>query len=723
MNILTRKKNYSSSVLFASVLVLAFAFASCKEKSSEAVVNEAASSAKSEEEIKIDEEKAAAEAEAAKAKEMGLLGEKLKPNKVGDIVFLDGSAIAWRKDLELDVLQRLNVVAVIFYVGNECSDDESQRILGVGLKHSKEEIVPELVSDANTAILDSVMGRDGSNQLEKISNYMINHIGMDDTASREYYAPFYFAKEYPKLLGGRFDGSIYEQGWYLPSVTELKKLNEWYDDYTNETYKAYLLCNGDSFVGSEKSVFWSSSYWFRGYGDTPMASYQYARDFSDQMTLSTERRAYVCAIRDFTNDKNSALQKRVEEAPFFPEYDETFYIGEHNDWTWNDPYQTWYNAALPDYLHLNPYSDENNGHEALAIIDCQVLHKSDSDEVKSEMVEIPAGTKLLLKEIGGYGISQCILYPVYKAEYNDEESGESISCLVRGIDITDMDDVVSVSDGKGGTLTLFYQRALNTRYKDGDYGPSMESINEYLNNWATYEEAGLHGGYHMNYAGIIDSKNNFYKLDIETDGVLKIEYPLNMDNPVPFVIETRYNGGMGGGFSSTKISSLEVSGDKAKLNFWCDFEVLDTDGGPTGTKYWFFTKDSLWAYVLQADENKVICNESDVYTQDPDNPYVYSKHSVVEGEPGGNDVIKKTGQFLNPVCPLKMREKPDTTSEKLYTLAPGTLVKVLEEGKSVWIDGHYCNWVRVQMVNDGAFLEGYRSENKTTGWVFGGYLE
>ena len=55
---------------------------------------------------------------------------------VGDIVFSDGSATAYTSELTLTDEQKSKAVAVIFYVGTECSNDSASRTLGVGLQNA-----------------------------------------------------------------------------------------------------------------------------------------------------------------------------------------------------------------------------------------------------------------------------------------------------------------------------------------------------------------------------------------------------------------------------------------------------------------------------------------------------------------------------------------------------------------------------------------------------------
>ena len=63
-------------------------------------------------------------------------GEKSRPDSVGDIVFADGTATAWREGLTLTEEQKKAAVAVIFYAGTGCSNGGERRVLGVGLENA-----------------------------------------------------------------------------------------------------------------------------------------------------------------------------------------------------------------------------------------------------------------------------------------------------------------------------------------------------------------------------------------------------------------------------------------------------------------------------------------------------------------------------------------------------------------------------------------------------------
>ena len=414
---------------------------------------------------------------------------------------------------------------------------------------------------------------------------------------------------------------------------------------------------------------------------------------------------------------------------FFSEDDDVFYIYENNNWEWSFK-EIGYTQALPNYCEVYKGNDKIT---AITINECPFIGISEADDEEEDksydLRSLPAGTEVELSHVVGYGISVITLYPVYQCSYYLEEENAVGHGLIRGYDITTTDNISSVSDGKGGKLTLYYQQALSV--KDEVVNPSRYDIEYYLNDWLTYEKAGLRGGYNLTYCAFIYSDGINYRFYPEYNGILKLEYPLNMNNPIPFVLESCFNGGQGGGVSNTKIYTLEpgysVSNDNynyyLSFDFLCEYEVCNTDGGPTGTAYHYYTKDGIRTYVFQSEYGQEDQETLDVWTQDSEDPYSFRRMRDTSEVKDGNNIIKTTGSYWNPTCKLKMRSEPDKNSEALYTLCPGTLLKVLEEGPVGWIDGYYSNWVKVQMVNDDSFLEGYKSKNKTTGWVFGGYLE
>ena len=197
-------------------------------------------------------------------------GEKSRPDSVGDIVFADGTATAWREGLTLTDAQKKAAVAVIFYRGTECSNDGRERLLGVGLAHEKEGLA-WYRSDANACgmNIDTIQcpasgeaGRltfggdlDGSDNLSQIGAYLAAHGSEDDTADAQKYSAFYFAKNYAAQADSRVAGSPFADGWYLPTVAELFQI--WKNREGVDA--ASDLCGGDGFDDNETSFYWSSS--------------------------------------------------------------------------------------------------------------------------------------------------------------------------------------------------------------------------------------------------------------------------------------------------------------------------------------------------------------------------------------------------------------------------------------------------------------------------------
>ena len=71
--------------------------------------------------------------------DINFIGEKTPEDEkaVGDIVFKDGSATPYSNTLSLTDEQKSAAIAIIFYVGTECSNDNSIKTLGVGLAHNQ----------------------------------------------------------------------------------------------------------------------------------------------------------------------------------------------------------------------------------------------------------------------------------------------------------------------------------------------------------------------------------------------------------------------------------------------------------------------------------------------------------------------------------------------------------------------------------------------------------
>lgn len=238
-------------------------------------------------------------------------GEKSRPDSVGDIVFADGTATAWREGLTLTEEQKKAAVAVIFYVGTECSNDSERRVLGVGLAqnqsglawctsganaYSKNITTIQCPAIGSAGALTFTGDKNGSDNLSQIGTFLASNSSTDDTATETNYPAFYFAKNYAnQKIGSESEsriaaGSDYASDWYLPTIAELFQI--WKSKETVDA--ASKLCGGSQFG---TSVYWSSSQ----YASTDDNAYglNFCNgdwDANDKTTTFV----YVCAVRAFT---------------------------------------------------------------------------------------------------------------------------------------------------------------------------------------------------------------------------------------------------------------------------------------------------------------------------------------------------------------------------------------------------------------------------------------
>ncbi len=203
-------------------------------------------------------------------------GNKETPTAVGDIVFSDGSAIAYDDSTigDLSVEQKAAAVSVIFYVGtglNNDGDTTTSRTLGVGLYNSYYDGTGSLrwcSSSANaysknittiqctpsasgsgaagTATFTGVL--DGSSNYSLLKTYLSTN-STDDTSTSTYYPAWDYAENYGTNKG--LSGT-YATGWYMPSLAELCYV------YRNKTVvnQALSLVGGNSLANS---YYWSAS--------------------------------------------------------------------------------------------------------------------------------------------------------------------------------------------------------------------------------------------------------------------------------------------------------------------------------------------------------------------------------------------------------------------------------------------------------------------------------
>lgn len=194
----------------------------------------------------------------------GNIGSKSAPSAVGDIVFYDGTAIAYSDTLTLTNEQKAAAIAVIVYKGTECSNNGTSRMLGVGLVQERGATLTWCTSDANAADTeinsiecsasgdgpDAVYSGDlnGSDNFTQIADILENN---NDTDNETKYPVFYWAKNYA-TYATNLSGTAFEDGWYIPSIAELLQVRNSCVDTEetvapgngNELYNALELCGG-----------------------------------------------------------------------------------------------------------------------------------------------------------------------------------------------------------------------------------------------------------------------------------------------------------------------------------------------------------------------------------------------------------------------------------------------------------------------------------------------
>ena len=238
-------------------------------------------------------------------------GEKSRPDSVGDIVFVDGTATAWREGLTLTDAQKKAAVAVIFYAGTECSNSGERRVLGVGLAQNQSGLA-WCVSDAEaynvniTTIQCEASGsagaltfegdKDGSDNLEQIGAFLRKNGISDDTADEENYPAFYYAKNYAEAEGSNVRGTSYADGWYLPSIAELFQVWK-----SREIVNAAIeMCGGTKF--NLLGYYWSSSQ-SASYADC--ADYLYFANGDWVSLVKPVSIRYVCVVRAFNGEEKT----------------------------------------------------------------------------------------------------------------------------------------------------------------------------------------------------------------------------------------------------------------------------------------------------------------------------------------------------------------------------------------------------------------------------------
>ncbi len=233
----------------------------------------------------------------------GKIGRYEAPYEVGDIVFNDGSAMPYSANLTLTEDQTNAAIAVIFYVGTECNNDGDTvpRTLGVGLVHEQDGLA-WCTSDADayekniTTIQCTASGNVGSYIFTGVKDGRDNFTalsvfpGISDTENAAKYPAWYFAKNYAGQQGSHVSGTVYADGWYLPTRTELYCI--WKELTLVDA--ASDLCGGSQFGTSS---YWSSSQ----YASEDTYAWRFNFYLGDRISLGlkTNDNDFVCAIRQF----------------------------------------------------------------------------------------------------------------------------------------------------------------------------------------------------------------------------------------------------------------------------------------------------------------------------------------------------------------------------------------------------------------------------------------
>lgn len=245
-----------------------------------------------------------------------------KPKEVGDIVFNDGSAMPYSAFDALDDAaknaKKAAAIALIFYKGtglNSGDDTTTSRTLGVGLKHSSEDLA-WCMGHANayykntTTIQCSASGsagaltftgdRNGSDNLEQIAAFLSAEGSetTDDTTGEgasDRYSAFYYAKNYSFTASNL--GETYKDGWYLPSIAEIFQIYACRADISNgfDIDAASEALGGDKF---DKGLYW---YWSSSQcasSDTNAYKLDFSNGGCDQYAKNNLA-VYACCIRAY----------------------------------------------------------------------------------------------------------------------------------------------------------------------------------------------------------------------------------------------------------------------------------------------------------------------------------------------------------------------------------------------------------------------------------------
>jgi hypothetical protein len=241
---------------------------------------------------------------------------------VGDIVFTDGSAMAYTDFATLDAAtketKKASAIALIFYKGTGLNSDvngvantTTSRTLGVGLKHNRSGLAwctnsanafytkittIQCPASGNLGAFTFTDDKNGSDNLKQIGDFLTNNDTNTSEAATKYPA-FYFGKNYAtNTVTNIAAGSEFAAGWYLPSLAEL------YQIYTNGkgTNKVFDIDAASQALGGD--AFGTSYYWSSSQYASP-AERAYGLSFNSGDWIYNNKDIYdlryVCCIRAF----------------------------------------------------------------------------------------------------------------------------------------------------------------------------------------------------------------------------------------------------------------------------------------------------------------------------------------------------------------------------------------------------------------------------------------
>ncbi len=416
-------------------------------------------------------------------------------------------------------------------------------------------------------------------------------------------------------------------------------------------------------------------------------------------------------------------------ARFFPTDGANYFDAEAGWWQKeSDCFESVLRAVECDNLTQKP--------NAITLRDCLVLEEEQMSTHSPGLIVLPAGKKLTVRSICGYGIKDKILYPIYNVEFSktfyDQEHGTSYEIggnfgKVRGTDITGINSISFASDGKGGQLGIIYQSAIeyDGLYKYNQFTDSIEKIEsafKKMQNWNSGRDGWIPQE-KIIAATYMDSFGKCRELTpcfTEPYKRISLRYPLNMKTPVPFA-EMSYD--VKGLYSETAYVPIIVNESGCEFGS-PNFDLDESYDSYKSVKWHYFAKDGLRVYWYLTDsDGTVTCDETECFLQDEEDPacFYLEESYTVPGEPKGKSQSLKKGQFANPIKKIKLYSEPNLQAKEINTVMYATLLQVVQVGKKAKIDGLSANWVKVRAVNKETFADG--SDFNCEGWVFGGYLD